>query len=153
MEVATVNAGSQLAGSIRPWASPGQLKFLVRVKPKESFVEVPKGYHLSLNAQTNTAGRYATLVHELAHLYCGHLGTTNEKWWPDRPGRDKKAAEFEAESVTHLVCSRKGIDSKSDKYLSGYLEKNNEIPDISLDLVLKSAGLIERMGRERLRMR
>ena len=33
------------------------------------------------------------------------------------------------------------------------IEQNNEISDISLDLVLKAAGLIERMGRERLKKR
>ncbi|WP_459937461.1 hypothetical protein [Desulfonatronum parangueonense] len=153
VEVATENAGSQLAGSILPWASSGQLKFQVRVQPKESFVDVPKRYHLSLNAKTNTAGRYVTLVHELAHLYCGHLGSPNEKWWPSRRGLNQNIREFEAETVAHLVCIRKGIDSKSDAYLSGYLEKNDEIPDISLDLVLKTAGLIERMGRERLKKR
>ncbi|WP_153306736.1 hypothetical protein [Desulfonatronum thioautotrophicum] len=153
VEVATENAGSLLAGYIRLCASSGPLKFQVRVPPKESFVDIPKRYHLSLNAKTNTVGRYATLVHELAHLYCGHLGTPNEKWWPDRRGLNQQVNEFEAETVTYLACIRKGIDSKSDAYLSGYLGKNDEIPNISLDLVLKSAGLIERMERERLRMR
>jgi hypothetical protein len=153
VEVVTENAGSQLAGSIRSCTSPGQLKFQVRVQPKESFVDVPKRYQLSLNAKTNTAGRYATLVHELAHLYCGHLGTPNENWWPDRRGLNLNVREFEAETVAYLVCTRKGIDSKSGEYLSGYLEKNDEIPDISLDLVLKNTGLIERMGRERLKRR
>jgi hypothetical protein len=32
-------------------------------------------------------------------------------------------------------------------------KKKDEIPDISLDLVLKNMGLIERMGRERLMRR
>lgn len=153
VEVATENAGSQLAGSIRPCISPKQLKFQVQVQPKEKFVDVPKNYHLSLNGKTNAAGRYATLVHELAHLYCGHLGSPNAKWWPERRRLNWNTKEFEAETATHLVCVRKGIDSKSDEYLSGYLEKNEEIPDISLDLVLKTAWLIERMGRERLKVR
>jgi len=153
VEVVAENAGSQLAGSIRACTSPGQLKFQVRVQPKESFVDIPKRYHLSLNAKTNTAGRYVTLVHELAHLYCGHLGTPNENWWPDRRGLHLNVREFEAETVAYLVCIRKGIDSKSDTYLSGYLKENDEIPNISLDLVLKNTGLIERMGRERLKRR
>ncbi len=36
---------------------------------------------------------------------------------------------------------------------TGVAASTLEIPDISLDLVLKSAGLIERMGRERLKKR
>jgi hypothetical protein len=94
--------------------------------------------------------RYATLVHELAHLYCGHLGTPNKSWWPDRRGLAERPKEFEAESVCYLVCKRLGIDNPSDKYLSGYVGQNEAIPAISLDCVMKAAGLIERMGREHL---
>jgi hypothetical protein len=61
-----------------------------------------------------------------------------------------KPEEFEAESVCYLVCERLGIDNPSDEYLAGYLGKNEHIPPISLDCVMKAAGLIERMGRERL---
>jgi antirestriction protein ArdC len=95
-----------------------------------------------LNSNFSAEARYATLVHELAHLYCGHLGTPNDKWWPDRRGLPHAAEEFEAESVCYLVCERLGIDNPSDEYLAGYLG--------SLDCVMKAAGLIERMGRERL---
>jgi hypothetical protein len=48
------------------------------------------------------------------------------------------------------VCERLGIDNPSDGYLAGYLGKNEEIPPISLDCVMKATSLIERMGRERL---
>jgi hypothetical protein len=49
-----------------------------------------------LNSNLSAEARYATLVHELAHLYCGHLGTLNDKWWPDRRGLPHAAREFEA---------------------------------------------------------
>ena len=38
------------------------------------------------NLSASRESRYATIVHELGHLYCGHLGTPNAKWWPDRLG-------------------------------------------------------------------
>ena len=41
---------------------------------------------LELNDDLSPESRYVTLAHELGHLYCGHLGTPNEKWWPDRRG-------------------------------------------------------------------
>ena len=86
-------------------------------------------------------------------LYAGHLGTPNEKWWPSRRGLDLKTREFEAESISYLVCNRLGIASPSDEYLSGYFKNNNEVPSISLDCVMKASGLIEQMGRERLPLR
>jgi hypothetical protein len=48
---------------------------------------------------------------------------------------------------------RLGIDSPSAKYLSEYLEYRKETPPISLECVMKSAGLIEQMGRGRLKPR
>ena len=63
--------------------------------------------------------------------------------------------EFEAESVCYLVCRRLGIDNPSEEYLAEYLEKNKDkdVPQISLECVMAASGLIERMGRERLKPR
>jgi len=61
--------------------------------------------------------------------------------------------EYEAESVAFLICSRLGIDNPSDEYLAGYTEHKREVPPISLECVVKTAGLIENMGRERLKSR
>lgn len=77
----------------------------------------------------------------------------NKKWWPDRSRGGLTIEEFEAESVCHIVCTRMGIEHSSEAYLSYYLEQNNEIPPISIECVLKSAGLIEQMGRMRLKER
>jgi hypothetical protein len=83
-------------------------------------------------------------------LYAGHLGTPNPKWWEDRQGMTTEQREFEAESICYLVCGRAGLQTPSDAYLAGYLEKNKTIPHISLDCVLKVAGQIEAMGRRQL---
>lgn len=48
---------------------------------------------------------------------------------------------------------RLGIDSPSAEYLSQYMENHKQTPAISLECVMKSAGLIEQMGRERLKPR
>jgi hypothetical protein len=115
-----------------------------------TYQRVPLRFELLLNCNLSLESRYATLVHELGHLYCGHLGTPNNKWWPDRQGLPLEIREFEAESVCYLVCTRLGIDSPSAQYLSGYVRKYESTPPISLDAVLKSSWLIEKMGRERL---
>lgn len=146
-------AGSQSAGSIRVVQSSKRLEVLSKSKPKPEYVTVPVRYEMLLNRNYSSEAKYATLVHELAHLYCGHLGTPNDKWWPDRRGLTQDVCEFEAESVSYLLCARRGINSPSDEYLSGYLEANEETPPLSLDCVLKASGLIEQMGREHLKPR
>lgn len=142
--------GSQSGGSIRP-APPG--KFLWFPPDSEKGVEVPRRYDILYNEQSNRETRYATLAHELGHLYCGHLGTPNAKWWPDRYGLDGNTEEFEAESTAFLVCGRLRIETPSAEYLAGYLGTNAEVPKISVDAVMKAAGLIEKMGRERMKPR
>ena len=153
IEVEETNAGSQLAGSIQTTPSGKQLKFQAKIKPQPEFTWVPRRYYLCLNKNHSPESRYATLTHELGHLYAGHLGTPNEKWWADRRGLGKNTEEFEAESICYLVCNQLGIANPSDEYLSGYFKNSNEVPNISLDCVMKAAGLIEQMGRERLPLR
>ena len=145
-------AGSQSAGEIRI-AKGKNLKVLAKQGPEPEYVMVPQRYELLLNENHSDEAKYATLVHELGHLYCGHLGTPNPQWWPDRRGLSQTVCEFEAESVCYLVCRRQGIDNPSDEYLANYVKEHAETPAISLDCVMKAAGLIEKMGRERLKPR
>jgi len=67
---------------------------------------VPFRYEILLNAKHSAETKYATLVHDMAHLYCGHLGTPNEKWWPKRNQLTEEVCEFEAESISYLICTR-----------------------------------------------
>ena len=110
-------------------------------------------FKIQVNNTLDIGGRYATLTHELAHIYAGHCGTPNQEWWADRHEVGKEQCEFEAESISYLVCGRAGVETPSDAYLSEYLEKGREIPNISLDCVLKVAGQIEAMGKRMLKPR
>lgn len=105
-------------------------------------------YEMVTNRNHSPETKFATIIHELGHLYCGHLGTFYEKWWNDRSYLSKNEVEFEAESVCWLICERMGIENPSAEYLSGYLEDNKEIPNISIDAVLKSVGIIESMMQD-----
>jgi len=150
--------GSQSAGSISPLEeekSPLSLLFQTG-KDKDGnpiYATIPVRHNIVLNEDLSREATYATMVHELAHLYCGHLGTPNRKWWPDRRGLAYVIGEFEAESATYLLCKRLGIDNPSDQYLSCFMRQDQKVPPISLECVLKAAGLIEEMGRKRLKMR
>ena len=114
---------------------------------------IPVKYDLVVNAALGGEEQYATIAHELAHLYCGHIGSPNLSWWPNRVGLDTAVAEFEAESVAYMVCQRFGIQSHSEKYLAGYLETHRHVPRISLELVMKAAGLVESMTKGRCKPR
>lgn len=158
VKITTCKEGSQSAGSIMVQDSKTSEKipFLIAKNKtgEDIFTLLLVRYHLLVNEKISREARYATIVHELAHLYCGHIGTPNVKWWPDRIGLANNVSEFEAESVAYLICKRLGIQIPSDLYLSGYLSKNDQdIPPISLERVLKAAGLIETMGLNRMKLR
>jgi hypothetical protein len=145
--------GSQRAGSIQTTGSGGYLNVTVVTRPQALIQQVQRRYELLLSSNLSREARYATLVHELGHLYCGHLGTPKPKWWPDRRGLPLEIREFEAESVCYLVCTRLGIENPSAEYLAEYVRDFDTTPPISLDAVLKSSWLIEQMGRDRLKLR
>lgn len=138
VKVYTARFGSQQAASISRVRSSEILLF--------KSVPVRVRYVVELDQDASAESRYASLVHEVAHLYCGHLGSPNRNWWSDRRGLARELEEFEAESVAYLVCKRLGIDTSSEKYLAGYVQDNRETPPISLECVMKAAGLIETMG-------
>ncbi|KAA3621928.1 MAG: hypothetical protein DWQ08_13410 [Proteobacteria bacterium] len=105
--------------------------------------DIPVFASITLNSNLPDSTNFATLSHELGHLYCGHVGAPNPQWWPSRTTLDNNTREFEAESVSYLVCQRAGIETPAVEYLSGYLHENDEIPQISLESVFKAAQRIE----------
>jgi len=148
------HAGTQSAGSVR-WANvpnPPPLMFYTGKdrdgRPK--YQEVKVAFDLLVNNALSPEATYVAIAHELGHLYCGHIGTVNKSWWPDRQGLPEGVSEFEAECTAYLVCNRLGLKLPSDSYLYRYLKTNDQIPNISLECVLKSAALIESMGEKRL---
>lgn len=103
-------------------------------------------YAIVLNQNLKPGEIFATIIHELGHLLCGHLGSPDGKCWADRAGLGVNAKEFEAESVSWIVCSRAGLHTPSVEYLSGYLDRDGNVPqDISPEAIFKAAGMIEGM--------
>lgn len=133
--------GTSSAGFIQTGNSKREMK--IDTSTKEIWVSVL--YDMVVNGHHPTETKFATVLHELGHMYCGHLGSPNLKWWDDRHNLDIFQREFEAESVCWLVCERVGIKNPSAEYLSGYLKNNEEVPHISIDTVLKSVAIVESM--------
>jgi hypothetical protein len=150
-------AGAQRAGSITKVDErklpPMIYKYGKDKNGRPKSYSIPVRYDMLINQEMSREAQYTTIVHELAHLYCGHFGTPKKTWWPNRTFPTLNEREFEAESVSYLVCSRRGINTKSEQYLYGYLEYHSSVPNISFECVMKAAGLIESMGQKRLKPR
>jgi hypothetical protein len=96
------------------------------------------------------SSRFGVLCHELAHIFLGHLGTDHDHWWPSRTNLDRTSIEVEAEAVAFIVTTHLGLVGSSVAYVSRYL-KSEAVPEtISLDMIAKVSGKIERMARETL---
>lgn len=153
LRVSMRDQGSQSAGFITKARAREQLRFEYGPAKARRWESVPLRYELILNSNLSREARYATLVHELTHLYCGHLGSPNPSWWSDRRELSEQAREFEAESVCYLVCERAGISNPSEEYLADYLGTNENVPSISLDCIMRAVGLIGEMGQKRFKPR
>ncbi|MDE0193681.1 MAG: hypothetical protein OXQ90_20205 [Gammaproteobacteria bacterium] len=145
--------GSQSAGSIRSVSRATRTLVFKHGVRKPRRVRVPLRYELLVSRHLATESRFATVAHELAHLYCGHLGTPDDRWWPDRRHVSPHIMELEAESVSYLVCRRFGVESPAASYLARYLRDNEPVPEISLERVMVTAGLIETMSTRPMRPR
>ncbi len=106
----------------------------------------PLRFEVEVNRNLPVPDRLATLVHELAHLSCGHLGVHPELPWPDRRGGTRRRDEVEAEATTYLVLSRLDSTLTTDDYLLGHLGEGTELPDdLRLDLMVSCASRLLEM--------
>lgn len=146
-----VESGSRKAGQIGR-VEGADLEFTVRRRPPTA-ARIPLRYEMQVNSRHDASTQYATVVHELAHLYCGHLGTPNSQWWPQRTSLSYRAKEFEAESIAFLVCRRSDPSVQFPPYLAQHLDSVGEVPPISLERVMVVTDLIARMGTQWLGLR
>jgi IrrE N-terminal-like domain len=125
-----VDAGDRNAGSIR---------VLKRATNDKEFTQ----YRMHINRNHDQAVQFATLAHELGHLFLGHLGSDKKLNVPQRPALGYPQQELEAESVAFLVCARNDVTSKSETYLANYVKQNTTVDAIDLYQVMRAAGQVE----------
>ena len=117
----------------------GKITAVYRAKNKKEKSQ----YVISVNQNHNPNTQFATLAHELGHLFLGHLGADEALKIADRRALKIKQVEMEAESVSYLVCSRHGVASSSESYLANYVNKNHIVDQLDLYQVMRAAGHVE----------
>ena len=102
-----------------------------------------------VNSNLDTPSQFATLTHELGHVYCGHLGGHPQGRWLQRRDLAIAEMELEAEAVAWLVSARNGVTPKSVDYLAGYAGQT-DLQRISMFSILDAANRVEsRLGPAR----
>ena len=101
---------------------------------------------IGLHDELDGPSRYGVLLHELAHVYLGHLGGDSDGWWPSRGDLARRGMEVEAEAVAYIVSRRAGLEGASPQYVSRYADDEAVLQSISLDLIAKVAGRLDEMG-------
>ncbi len=132
-----LDAGDGRAGWIRP------IKRLPHPKHPDDKKKQRTIYEMAINKNHDPSVQFATLTHELGHLFLGHLGEDRNRDIPLRPQLPLGQRELEAESVAYLVCARNGVKSKSQTYLAGYVSQHDTIDDLDLYQVMRAAGQVE----------
>lgn len=122
------------------------------------FATIPSGdgsakMRIAIHEALDEPSRFGVLCHELAHIYLGHLGSDIDHWWPSRTELNHSTVEIEAEAVAFIVASRFGLQGASARYVSGHLGAGPVPKSVSLDLVAKTAGRLERMANETMKPR
>lgn len=130
MECNPVDAGDGCAGS-------------VRILERSVDTKVSHRYRININKNHPAATRFATLIHELGHLYLGHLEADPKLRIKDRSTLTHQQEELEAESVSYIICARCSVESKAEPYIQNYVQCNDALDQIDVYEVMRAAGAIE----------
>ena len=120
-------------------ASAGSIRVIQRAVDEKDATR----YQMNINKNHQPATQFVTLVHELAHLCLGHLGSDKKLSIPQRPKLSHAKQELEAESVAFIVSERNGVKSKSQTYLSGFVDKDTTIDQMDFYQIMRAAGQVE----------
>ena len=114
----------------------------IAVQPELDRIKTTLPFRIKLNAKHDLPTRFATLAHELGHIYCRHVGRDRKGRWPDRFHLLVELCEMEAEAVAWLVCQRNGVHARSKDYL-GSLIGRVDLRDVSMYAIFEAPNRVE----------
>ena len=114
----------------------------IALRPEWDHTQKVLPYRVKLNARHDLPSRFATLAHELGHVYCGHVGPDRKGRWPDRRSLPTALCEAEAEAVAWLVCQRNGVQARSREYLSSLIAQV-DVQEVNLYAIFEAANRVE----------
>ena len=139
----------------------GSNNFSASLKPysSEETIDLPKwrttiplvfpySYLLTINGQMTNETTLVSFCHEMAHFFCQHIEAPRMNGIPLWEQRilSKSQEEFEAETVAWLITRRHGIrDSKSVEYLADFVDKDGNIPAVSVGHIMSAVDKIDQM--------
>ena len=141
LEYGDAHAGHIQTGQKKEGAEPR--KEGTEIIARSTDVKNRPAYRIRINSKHDPNVQFVTLVHELAHLYLGHLGPDKYLKIGERHSLPHAQVELEAESVAYLVCQRKGVESNSEAYLANYVKANITTGSIDFYAIMKAAGQME----------
>jgi hypothetical protein len=141
--------------SLKDYAT--QLGIRIVLKPLQFFNAGAVTTYLSgkleiyLKEDHNSAQHFATLCHELAHIFLGHTGHKALSMSDGmkklnlslRKDLSRDQMELEAETVNFLICSNFGLQAQSVEYLAGYIKDENDWAKFSYEMVIKVADRLQ----------
>jgi len=139
IEVKLIEYGEGHAGHIQA----AQEKESMEVIERSTDAKKRPSYRIRVNSKHDPNVQFVTLIHELAHLYLGHLGPDKYLKIGVRYSLTHEQVELEAESVAYLVCKRYGVESYSEAYLAKFVNDNTTTGNIHFYMIMKAAGQIE----------
>jgi hypothetical protein len=104
---------------------------------------------IRLEAAGGAAERFRALARELAHLFCGHLGTETGGWWSDRRDTGLACMDIESDATAFLVCHRLGLKPQAELLSAEWRGADRDLPVFSLNAVLQAAAGLEQMAKGR----
>jgi hypothetical protein len=114
----------------------------IKAEPRANVDESPHRYRLGVNVNHEPVVQFATLAHELGHLFLGHLRSDTQLKIQERRLNDHQR-EIEAEAVAFLVCHRNGVTPRSERYLAHIVDGRQDVRSLDLYAIMRAAGQIE----------
>ncbi|MCK9436173.1 MAG: hypothetical protein M0Q12_03070 [Synergistaceae bacterium] len=96
--------------------------------------------------------KFATFIHELAHLFLGHTG--HPKLTKENDKKEIKifqrklsrsAEELEAETVSFLLSKKLGLETNAAEYIAAYIRNESDLIEFSYESVIKAADRIDQL--------